>query len=392
MNAALRAVLATATLFVGLLTGCAGTSAAPLVPGGDVLVESGDGATSLDAVLDAARDARVVCFGESHDDRDHHLLQLRVLQAMAESDAGPLMLGMEMFQHPYQEPLDRYVAGEIDEAEMLRRTEYFSRWNFDYTLYAPLWRFCREGGIRVVGLNAPRDVVRQIGRQGLDSLDVEQRALIADEIDLTVESHRERILAVFSGGTHPMPTERLERMYQAQTTWDETMAESAADALDAAGPTSRMLVLAGSYHIQQYDGIPGRIARRIPGLDPLVIVARDERQRPGTSEEVAALAHYLLVPVDDRARLGVGFEEETLTVTAVAPGSAAERAGVQVGDTIRALNGTPAADLVDLRVVLDPVPLGSTGSVTVERDGVLIELAVEWIQAPRPRMPGMPTR
>lgn len=385
-----RALLVPVLLAAGAFSaGCSTVAPTHTAPAQDVRVEGVSGATSLDEALRRAGDAQLVCFGESHDDRAHHELQLEVLRAMADASDAPLMVGMEMFQRPYQQHLDDYVAGRIDEREMLRRTEYFGRWNFDYTLYAPLWRFCRERGIRVVGLNAPRDVVRQIGRQGLDSLDDTQRALIASEIDLTIPSHKERIMGVFSGGIHPMPPERLARMYEAQTTWDETMAESAALALEAAGPDARMLVLAGSYHIQEFDGIPLRIQRRLPHLDPLVIVARSEGRWPEEGVIVAQLGHYVVVPVDERPRLGVAFAPDSLEVASVAPGGAAAAAGVETGDRIVAISGTDVADLVDVRYVLDPLRLGSEGTITVERNGTRTTMSTRWIPTPQPstRMP-----
>jgi uncharacterized iron-regulated protein len=62
-------------------------------------------------------------------------------------------------------------------------------------------------------------------------------------------------------------------MYEAQTLWDEYMAESIAQTLSSssgpaaeprasAGPSSRMVVLVGSGHIRGHVGLPDRVTRR----------------------------------------------------------------------------------------------------------------------------------
>src|SRR5262249_53997499 len=144
----------------------------------------------------------VVFFGEEHDDRAQHEYEAWLLAELYDSNQaqgprGPLLLGMEMFQRPFQQALDDYVAQRIDEREMLRRTEYFSRWSFDYTFYAPLWRFCREHGIRVVALNADQAISRKTGREGIGALTGDERSQVAADIDLGNAAHRARILAMF---------------------------------------------------------------------------------------------------------------------------------------------------------------------------------------------------
>ena len=87
--------------------------------------------TGLDALVTKLADRRVVFVGESHDRYEDHLNQLAVIRGLHEQDVD-LAIGMEMFQQPFQPALDAYIAGEINEEEMLRRTDYFERWRFDY--------------------------------------------------------------------------------------------------------------------------------------------------------------------------------------------------------------------------------------------------------------------
>lgn len=316
---------------------------------------------SLDAAVDAAD---VVLVGEYHDQRPHHLLQRDVLARMA-AGRGPVLLGMEMFQRPGQQALDDYVAGRIGEVEMLRRTEYFTRWGYDHTFYAPLWRLCRERGIRIVALNPDGQINRKVGRQGLSSLTPEERAGIAAEIDTRVASHRARILgpadAAGDGPHGPMPPERREGMYQAMCVWDETMAESAAHALSRAGRGARMMIAAGAGHIAGFDGIHDRLLRRMPGLRALVVVCDVGEADPFDEEPAAGRAHFTVrMPRDPRPPaplLGVRFREGTLTAEDVSAGGNGARMGLRAGDTIVSLSGTDGvlrtlSDVTDLKHVL----------------------------------------
>jgi len=331
--------------------------------------------------LAAARSVDVVYAAEFHDDVAHHVHQLELLRAVAESaevDGVPALFGMEMFQRPVQRHLDDYVAGRISEREMLRRTEYFARWKYDHTFYAPLWRYCRDNGVRIIALNADKDISRQVGRDGLDSLTPEQRSQVADDIHLDVAGHRARLMPFFQSDAHPMPEERVEAMYQAMTVWDETMAESAVRALTAAGPGARMFVIAGSMHIQEFNGIPDRVSRRLPDTSRLVVVMRTEgrgdRDEDITPAELGDVV-VVLAPIaaDPPSRMGVqlGTEPrpEGLVIQSVVEFSNAARAGLEAGDVLKFIGAAPITDMTDLRIILDLIPIGTATVVRVMRNG-----------------------
>lgn len=333
------------------------------------------------AIEDAVDESKVVLIGESHDDRAHHRFQLDVLRRMSETSDGPVLLGMEMFQRPWQQHLDDYVEGKIDEREMLRRTEYFARWSFDHTFYAPMWRLCREKGMRIVALNPAAELHRKANRQGLESLTPEERAALPAEIDLGVAPHRERIMKVFTGGAHPMPPARLEGLYLGQVIWDETMAESAANALAKAGRGARMLVIAGSYHIQEFDGIPDRLVRRAgSAAQPMTVIVmrRDGATREDDPADAALGDFVVRTPEElpgEAPRAGVRLGAPGNVVEDVVKDGLAAAAGITKGDVLAAIE-TPSGtidvlDATDLRMAIDLChAAGRDGVVlTVERGG-----------------------
>jgi len=346
--------------------------------------------------IEAARDVDVVYAGEAHDDVAHHTHQVELLRSVTEAaraDCVPALFGMEMFQRPFQKHLDDYVAGRIDEREMLRRTEYFARWGGGLRLYAPLWRYCRQNGVRIVALSASRSITQQVVRDGFDSLTPEQRAAIAVEIDFDVPAHRERLMPFFQSDAHRMPEDAAEGMYRSMTIWDETMAESTVNALQGACPGARMLVIAGAKHIQQFSGIPDRVTRRMPESTRLVVVMRTKgREDHDGSVAAAELGDVVvqLAPVagDPPSRLGVRLAEkprpEGFVIESVVDCSNAARAGIEAGDVLRFIGRAPITDMTDLRYTLDLTPIGSTLPVRVLRNGTALELSLTFAPPPPP--------
>jgi uncharacterized iron-regulated protein len=187
-----------------------------------------------------------------------------------------LAVGMEMFQTPYQQPLDEWRAGRIDETVLRRETEYDERWGFDFSMYRPILEYARSNGIEVIALNAPRELAYAVAKDGIDGLSLEQAAMLP-ELDLANEQHRALFDEEFDVGDHAAQAE-IDQYYQAQVVWDETMASRVAEVLGRVDGPSKMIVLAGRVHVKRGLGIPDRASKR--GAAPYAVVM------PVTREEL----------------------------------------------------------------------------------------------------------
>ena len=123
-------------------------------------------ALSFERLLGKLEGARVVYVGETHDRYDHHLNQLAIIRGLHERGVD-LAVGMEFFQEPFQVYLDRYVAGEIGEKALLKKSEYYKRWGYDYRLYRDILTYARASGIPLVALNAPSELVERVSEDGI---------------------------------------------------------------------------------------------------------------------------------------------------------------------------------------------------------------------------------
>ena len=108
-----------------------------------------DGATgeSIDAnaFFSALRTKRIVYVGERHDEPADHGVQYAILRELHRDEAS-LAIGVEMFQVPFQEPLDQWSAGRIDETVLRRETEYDERWGYDFSMLRPILEYARSRG------------------------------------------------------------------------------------------------------------------------------------------------------------------------------------------------------------------------------------------------------
>lgn len=318
--------------------------------------------SDLDSLIARIADRKVIFVGESHDRYEDHLSQLAVIEGL-HAQGKPLAIGMEFFQQPFQAALDAYIAGEISEADLLRRTEYFDRWRFDYRLYRPLLRFAREQGIPVIALNLEAELTRRVGEVGIAGLTDAERARIPAEIDRSDPSYRERIEAVFA--MHPSEREQdVEQFMEVQLLWDEGMAEHAATYLRE-NPDRTLVILAGSGHIEYGQGIPKRFTRR---LDAPTATILNGTQRPMDP----AAADFFLYPQEVKlpasGLLGVmlepGIDQRGAMIKGFGDSSGAKDAGLKEGDRIVQIGDQPVAAYADVRIALidghpgEKVPVG----------------------------------
>jgi len=266
-----------ASILLLVCVGCAGAAGrGPQTPESIVRAQSEpraliDAATGKsiesEAFFATLRTKRVVYVGERHDQASDHGAQYGVLRQLHRDEAS-LAIGMEMFQVPFQRPLDEWSAGRIDETVLRRDTEYDERWGFDFSLLRPILEYARSRGLEVVALNAPREVAYAVAQAGLDSLDPELAASLP-ELDLDNAEHRAMFDAEFDVGEHGAE-DAVDQFYQAQVVWDETMGSRVAEALARDDGPAKMIVFAGRVHVKRGLGIPNRAAKR--GATPYVVI------------------------------------------------------------------------------------------------------------------------
>ncbi|MCG9579248.1 ChaN family lipoprotein [Vibrio tubiashii] len=224
---------------------------------------------SIDSLPEPLKTADVILVGEWHTHAGIHRFQVDLLKQLV-NHSKDVALSMEQFSRDKQSVVDSYLASEIGEQVLIKQGAAWPNYESDYR---PLVEFAKENQLDVIAANAPKPIVRCIGRQGvgyLDKLTSSERQQLAATIDTSNSAYKEKFMA----SMHHGKPEQTERQFAAQVTWDETMAESIVNYL-ASNPSKQVIHIAGKFHSEQGFGTQASIIKRNPNLNVVVITPTD---------------------------------------------------------------------------------------------------------------------
>jgi uncharacterized iron-regulated protein len=318
---------------------------------GDI-IETGTGRIIPAAVLMAdLAEVRVIYVGETHSSREDHRVQLEVLKGLYARNPS-VVLALEMFPREAQSLLDQYAQGLITEEEFLRQVKWDQVWGYPFPLYRSLLSWARDHRIRIVGLNAPREIVSKIAQSGLAGLDAGERNRVAQDFHRDDPKHQAYLRRQYDQHMKGNITD-FNTFLEAQLAWEETMAETLAKTL-AAGPLrEQIVVLIGKGHISDRVGVPKLTGDRTS--DAYRTIAPLPLDYPGRTAD-PGIADFVWItdrsePVR-RARLGALFRTlpsgQGLKILEVLPNSSAAQAGLKEGDILKMVDGAPVNTLEDI--------------------------------------------
>ena len=224
-------------------------------------VDGVSGAVRSDMPATLARRG-VVLLGEKHDEAEHHRWQLHTIAGLFAAQPG-MMLGFEMFPRRAQNALDRWVDGDLNEADFLATVDWPQVWGFDPALYLPLFHFARMHRVPMLALNVERATNRLVAARGLDGVAIIDREGVGDPAPAAV-SYRERLFDIFAmhpgmgQGASP-ESAAFERFVRAQIFWDRAMAQAITEARRRT-PSTLVVGIMGRGHVEYGDGVPHQLA------------------------------------------------------------------------------------------------------------------------------------
>jgi len=329
---------------------------------------------------------RIIFVGESHDQIEHHRIQARLLQELIVR-GRKVGVAMEMFTRSQQPILDQWSQGLLTEEKFLKEVQWETTWGIDYQLYKEILDKAKNHRIKVLGLNVPRDLVRRVAQNGIKKLTSEDKKQLP-EMDLTDQQHRAYIKSIYKshqGGV----AEEFENFYEAQSLWDEGMAETLSDFLKSPeGEGTTFLVFTGNGHVVFDFGIPKRLYRRVPVSFKTIVLKEWKKE---IDEDLTftgnslPLANFLWVtkpnpPEKRRPSIGVVLkqreDQKGLWVERVIPDSPAEKAGLLSGDQLISVEGKEIAKAKDIHDAVIQKGLGKDIHMTILREGIKKEMTV----------------
>jgi uncharacterized iron-regulated protein len=237
---------------------------------GAVITRMSDRQSVTSAQLAAAAErSDLVLFGEAHDDRLHHEMQLSLIRTLWAKKI-PLAIGLEMIQADSQKELDAWTEGTLSEHDFL--AVYSRNWSLDWSLYRDIFWFARENHIPMVALNIPKETVSKVSRQGFASLTAEERKDLPEGTSCDLNNpHTAFLKSAFRNVfTHANNGQVFTYFCEAQTLRNSGMAMNIVRYAKK-HPERKIVALAGIWHAVK-NAIPEQLERNGSKLSNMVIL------------------------------------------------------------------------------------------------------------------------
>ena len=243
----------------------------------------------------------IIYIGEAHYTPSHVAAALHVLQSVLDGGRTPI-LGMEMFSWDGQAGLDRYLTGVVTSTEdFLAESQWKNNWGGKYADYAPLVDFAKRHGLKVLGLNPPRPLVRSVAKKGLAAIGSDpqgQQWPIPVPFPADDPEYRRVIYEQIEQCHAGLSQEVYQKIYEASVFRDEGMASVITTTVKSETPARTTFVsYTGAGHIQYGLPIPKRVQRQlgVPVKDVTVYLHALDPEHPEDVDHLLAerIADYV---------------------------------------------------------------------------------------------------
>jgi uncharacterized iron-regulated protein len=368
-------------------------SAGDCVPAGTWATPAGSAPEPVDATKLLPRLARksVVLLGETHDNADHHRWQLQTLTALHALRPG-MALAFEMFPRRVQPVLDRWVAGELGEAEFLAAAAWSRIWSIDAQLYLPIFHFARMNRVPMVAMNVDHELVKAVDEKGYDAVPPEQREGITRPAAPS-DAYLEFLMRAYRAHDHVAGAKEADRddpafrrFVESQQLWDRAMAQGIAAAVKGASAPLVVGILGGG-HVVNGFGVPHQLkdlgVTAVAWLMPWDQGEDCKRLTAGYADAVFGVGSRAKSTDDaasQRPRLGVLIDTsgEGVLIKQVEKGSIAEAAGIKDGDLISEAAGVPVKEFTDLRTIIQRQAPGTWLPLKIKRQNETLETVAKF--------------
>lgn len=211
-------------------------------------------------LLERIAAADLLLLGETHDNPQHHAVQLRLLQARMDTGVRPALL-FEQYDRERQTALDAALEKSPVDAALESAATLMKGW--DWKHYKPLLAAALEYKLPVYAANFSREQARPVIRQGLAAYDAAELKRLA--VEAVWSDRHQQYMSNLIEGTHCGQVDATLRdgLVRGQRLRDAVMADVAA----AASSQARGAVgIVGRGHARRDTGMPLYLAARYPQL------------------------------------------------------------------------------------------------------------------------------
>ena len=237
-------------------------------------------------ILEAAKEADIILFGEFHDNPIDHWLEQELTKDLYAEKKGNLILSAEMFEADDQITIDEYLSGAVSEKTLKEEVKLWTNFPSDYK---PLLDFAKKNKLHFVAANIPRryaSMVYSKGLEKLDSINVDAKRWMATlpmVYDSTLKCYKDIFTKAEGHGGQNLP--------KSQAVKDATMAYFILKNWTA-GKT--LIHFNGSYHSDFHQGVEWYLKNSNPGLKVLTIGSTEQDEIEELDKESNGQADYII--------------------------------------------------------------------------------------------------
>ena len=218
------------------------------------------------AALEAASaQADLLLIGETHDNTDHHRVQLELLEAIVRAGRRPAV-AMEQFDREHQAALDRARAARPGDSGYVADAGQFDGGGWQWQFYEPIVAAALRHDLPLVAANLSRRDAFAVVERGYDALGDGTPGRLGLVQPFAAAAAAAIETSVREGHCGKLPENVVPRMAAAQRARDAVMA----DALLARASVGAVLI-AGNGHVRRDVGVPLHLATRAPQRSVLAV-------------------------------------------------------------------------------------------------------------------------
>ena len=211
----------------------------------------------------------VVFFGELHDDSLLHSLKQDIFNRLITQNKN-FVLGLESFSRDAQEAVNNYIKGDFSYEQLDAHSHLWSNYK---EAYENLMNLARKNDIEVLATNVPIDISGLVAREGYEALNKlpasERRnyARVLNPLDNAYKTlFSKQMSDLTNGHSKQVDSLILERLYQAHSLKDDTMAETIFDYLED-NKSAKIFHINGDFHSKNHFGTYQKLELLNPRLN-----------------------------------------------------------------------------------------------------------------------------
>ncbi len=243
--------------------------------------------TTYEKLLNDAKQADIILFGELHDNPICHWLQLELTKDLFEIKKNKLVLGAEMFEADDQIAINEYLQNKISEKTFKDEVKLWPNFKTDYK---PLLDFAKTNNLNFVAANIPRryaNLVYGKGIEKLDSIDAEAKKWMCPlpmKYDANLKCYKDIYESAGGHGGENLP--------KSQAVKDATMAYF----ISKNWSKDKIFIhYNGSYHSNFHQGIEWYLKQENKNLKIFTIASTEQLATDSLAKELLNVADYIIV-------------------------------------------------------------------------------------------------